>query len=237
MVRRLRCELHVSPYGQTPRTGEGDGPVGWVHTVPAAAKATPLFRRNSAQTSEPHPTEQVKPGGKGRPTPSRREAEAAARERARLGKDRKALARRQRQTRMESSRQMRDAMKSGDEKHLPARDQGPVKRYIRDFVDARLGFSELLAPMLILIMLLGYGVAGEGGQFIANSLWFTTLALVIIDVIVLRFRMRKGLRERFPDEPVKGTFFYALMRALNMRFLRLPKPRVKIGQKLPEHYR
>jgi hypothetical protein len=91
--------------------------------------------------------------------------------------------------------------------------------------------------MLIVIMLLGYGVAGESGMFLANSLWFTTLLLVVIDVLVLRYRLRKGLRERFPDESTKGTFFYALMRALNMRFLRLPKPQVKIGQKLPETYR
>lgn len=194
-----------------------------------------LFRRNPAPTPTDQPVE-AKPGGKGRPTPSRREAEAAARARARLPRDRKARARRQRELRMESSRKVREAMKTGDEKHLPPRDQGPVKRYIRDLIDARLGFSELLAPMLIVIMLLGYGVAGEGGMFLANSLWFTTIILVIIDVVVLRLRLRKGIRQRFPDESLKGTTFYALMRALNMRFLRMPKPRVKIGQKLPEHY-
>ena len=194
-----------------------------------------LFRRNPAPTPTDEPVE-AKPEGKGRPTPSRKEAEAAARERARLPRDRKALARRQRELRMESSRKVREAMKTGDDKHLPARDQGPVKRYIRDFVDARLGFSELLAPMLILIMLLGYGVAGEGGMFLANSLWFTTIILVVIDVVVLRLRLRKGIRQRFPDESLKGTTFYALMRALNLRFLRMPKPRVKIGQKLPEQY-
>lgn len=195
-----------------------------------------MFRRNTSPSPDTEP-EQGKPGGKGRPTPTRKEAEAAARERAKLPKDRKALARRQRQLRSESSKKMRQAMKTGDEKYLPARDQGPVRRFVRDFVDARLGFAELLAPMLILIMVLGYGLAGEGGVFIANSLWFTTLLLVILDVLLLRFRLRKRLRERFPDEPQKGLFFYALMRALNMRFLRMPKPQVKIGQKLPEQYR
>jgi hypothetical protein len=55
--------------------------------------------------------------------------------------------------------------------------------------------------------------------------------------VVLRIRLRKQLRERFPDEPTKGTTFYALTRAMQMKFMRLPKSQVKIGQALPEHYR
>ena len=42
---------------------------------------------------------------------------------------------------------------------------------------------------------------------------------------------------RFPDEPTKGTTYYAITRALQMKFMRLPKAQVKIGQELPEHYR
>ena len=42
---------------------------------------------------------------------------------------------------------------------------------------------------------------------------------------------------RFPDEPTKGTTLYAAMRSLQMKFLRLPKAQVKIGEKLPETYR
>ena len=48
--------------------------------------------------------------------------------------------------------------------------------------------------------------------------------------------MRRELKRRFPDEDLKGTTFYAFMRALQLRFLRLPKPRVKMGQTLPERY-
>ena len=128
-------------------------------------------------------------------------------------------------------------MRTGDEKHLPPRDQGPRKRFVRDFVDSRIGFSELLAPMLIVIMVLGYGAAGPSGQALANSLWFTTILLVAADILWLRFRLRRAVAERFPEEGVKGVTWYAVMRAINLRFLRLPKPQKKIGQALDEHYR
>lgn len=195
-----------------------------------------MFRRSKSSAVE-ESAALTKPGGKGRPTPSRREAEAAARDRARLPRDRKALAKRQRELRTESSRQVRQAMRTGDEKHLPPRDQGPRKRFVRDFVDSRIGFSELLAPMLILIMVLGYGAAGSGGMALANSLWFTTILLVVADILWLRFRLRRAVAERFPEEGVKGVTWYGVMRAINLRFLRLPKPQKKIGQSLDEHYR
>jgi hypothetical protein len=194
-----------------------------------------LFRRHSSEISADAVSVDDKPQGKGRPTPTRKEAEAAARERAKMPRDRKALARMQRQKRMESSRQIREGMKSGDEKNLLPRDQGPVRRFVRDTVDSRLGFSELLAPMLVLIMILGY-TAGTAGQAYSTALWYTTILLVIGDILLLRFRVRRRVRDRWPDESLKGLTVYAVMRALNLRFLRLPKPKVKIGQQLPEHY-
>ena len=56
-------------------------------------------------------------------------------------------------------------------------------------------------------------------------------------MVRLRFKLRRELAARFPDEPPKGTTYYAVMRSLQMKFMRLPKSQVKIGQTLPEHYR
>ncbi|KRF17926.1 hypothetical protein ASG90_06265 [Nocardioides sp. Soil797] len=196
-----------------------------------------MFRRNTNESTPDPEVHEDRPGAKGRPTPSRREAEAAARARAKLPNDRKALAKRQRELRMESSQKVRQAMRTGDEKNLPPRDKGPVRRFIRDYVDSRLGFTELLAPLLIVIVLMGYGLFGDSAVRMANTLWFITLVLVVGDILFLRFRVRSQVRKRFPDEPLKGVTMYAVMRAVNMRFLRLPKPQVKIGQPLPEHYR
>lgn len=202
-----------------------------------------MFRRKSEEAPAapaPEQTAPAKPGTpqpKGRPTPSRKEAEAAARARAKLPRDRKAMRKYQRELRMESSRKMREALKTGDEAYLPARDRGPVRRFVRDFIDSRLNISELLAPLLIVILILGTGIVGSNSALIANTLWMATILLVIIDVFWLRFRVRRAVRQRFPDASLKGITWYAVMRAVNMRFLRLPKPRVRIGEPLPEDYR
>lgn len=170
--------------------------------------------------------------GKGRPTPTRKEAEAAARERARRSADPKAQRAAQRAKRKQAVRQMQQAYKTGDESHLPARDKGPVKRLIRDLVDSRLGFAELFAPLLVLILVLSAidPVLGQG-------MWITAVVLVVLDLVWVRFKVRREVRRRFPDKPLKGVTYYAVVRSLQLRLLRLPKPQVKIGQALPDTYR
>lgn len=193
-----------------------------------------MFRRNKTEASaESAP---VKEGGKGRPTPTRKEAEAAARERAKVPRTRREQAKRQKSARSESSRKVRAAMKSGDERYFLPRDQGPQRRFIRDFVDSRFGIIELLIPLLILTMVLGYsGNARLAG--IGNTILFGTILLVIIDLMLMRIRMRRQMAIRFPDEPLKGTTYYAITRSMQMKFMRLPKAKVKIGQELPDNYR
>lgn len=191
-----------------------------------------LFRRTKPEETPPAPT---KPGGKGRPTPSRKEAEAAARARAKAGVDKKAARQLLRERRLEENAKMRQGMKTGDERFLPARDQGPVRRFIRDRVDARLSMAEFLLPLLVVIMILSYSGSPTANRY-GQSLWLVTILLVATDTLVLVFRLKKDLRTRFPDESHKGTTFYALLRAMQLRFLRLPKPQVKLGAKLPDRY-
>ncbi|GGO69962.1 DUF3043 domain-containing protein [Nocardioides deserti] len=195
-----------------------------------------VFRRSKPETvvsPEPVPT---KVGGKGRPTPTRKEAEAAARARAKVPRTRKEMARAQRKARAESSQQVRAAMKAGDERYYLPRDRGPVRRFVRDFVDTRFSIIELMIPLLIVTMVLGY----SGNQRLAgigNSILFGTVLLVVLDMVFLRFRLRRELARRFPEESTKGTTYYAVTRAMQMKFMRLPKAQVKIGQELPEQYR
>jgi hypothetical protein len=192
-----------------------------------------VFRRSK---SEPTPTVPEKVGGKGRPTPSRKEAEAAARARAKVPRTRREQMAAQRSARGETSQRMREAMKTGDDRFLPARDRGPVRRFIRDYVDSRFSFIELMVPLLVLSMILSY--SGSDGMIqLGNTVLLTTILVILVDIVMLRFRIRREMARRFPDEPTKGLTLYAALRSLQMKFLRLPKPQVKIGDKLPETYR
>jgi len=193
-----------------------------------------LFRRTKSEDTATE-TDAVKDGGKGRPTPTRREAEAAAKLRAKLGQDKKQASKQLRARRGEQNAKMRQGMKAGDEKYLPARDQGVVRRFIRDRIDSRLCMAEFLLPLLLIIMVLQYSGEPSLMRF-SNGLWSATILLVGVDTIFLLWKVKRELKQRFPDESTKGATLYAILRSLQLRFMRMPKSKVKLGQKLPDHY-
>jgi hypothetical protein len=195
-----------------------------------------VFRRNKSETTPVDAEAAAKAGGKGRPTPSRKEAEAAAKARAKTPRTRKEAAAQQRLQRSQSSSKMREAMKTGDERYLPARDRGPVKRFLRDYVDSRFSFVELMIPVLLVTTVMAWSGSSTVASY-GNAILFGMLLLIITDMVRLRFKLKRELAARFPDEPTKGTTYYAVMRSLQMKFMRMPKSQIKIGQKLPERYR
>ena len=194
-----------------------------------------MFGRDKTKATD-QPVVLAKPGGKGRATPTRKEAEAAARERAKVPRTRKELAAAQRAGRSGSSQSIRAAMKAGDERYYLPRDKGPVRRFVRDTVDSRFSIIELLIPILLANIVLGL-TRNATLVSIGNTLLLTGLVVMVLDLVLLRRRLKKQLAERFPGESQKGLVYYATTRSLQMKFMRLPKSKVKIGQQLPERYR
>jgi len=192
-----------------------------------------VFRRTQKEVVDT-PAE-AKAGGKGRPTPTRKEAQAAAKQRAKGGIDPKAPAKQQRAQRAAANARMRQGIRNGDEKFLPDRDRGPVRRFIRDWVDARLTFIELLLPALIIVMMLSLS-SSRNMQTLGNSLYTVLWLLVIIDVVWMFFRLGRELKRRFPNQQITGWRFYSIMRAMQLRPLRIPKPQVKLWDKLDRPY-
>jgi len=172
---------------------------------------------------------------KGRPTPKRKEAEAARKQRIAPPRDRKEAARRMRQKRAEQRMKMNAALKTGDEAHLPVRDRGKVRRFCRDLVDSRYNVAEYLLPLLLVILLLGI-VATPATAYAQIAVWLGTILGTVIDTTYLIRKTRRELARRFPGENTRGAVAYTVLRSSQLRRFRLPKPQVERGAKLPERY-
>lgn len=163
---------------------------------------------------------------KARPTPTRREAEAARK--ARLGRmplDPKERRRAERSVRNESYQKQRQALRTGDAKNFPARDQGPARAFIRDYVDGRLRMLEFLMPIVVVAWFTL--ILRSTSIYIYASFAMELVVVVgIVFGIMLNFRIKREIRARFGEEDVRGSGFYAFSRAAMPRFLRQPRPSV-----------
>jgi hypothetical protein len=182
--------------------------------------------------------------GKGRPTPKRRDAEQRRRgpvappprttreaiKRARGNKeDRKELAAKRKEIRLKQ----RERMMEGDEKYLMPRDRGPVRGYVRDLVDSRRNLLGLFMPLAILIFV-ALLVPDPRVQSLTTLLCLLMLVAMIFEGVLSGGRITRRVRQKFPNEPVRGLSigWYAFIRASQIRKLRVPKPRVRPGTKI-----
>ncbi|HET7901517.1 MAG TPA: DUF3043 domain-containing protein [Candidatus Nanopelagicales bacterium] len=167
------------------------------------------------------------PQGKGRPTPTRKEAEAA-RKAAKAGvpSDPKEARKAARDADRRARYEQQQALRNGDGSRLPARDAGPVRAWVRDHVDSRISAGELFIPIAVLVLIMGF-VRVQWIQEALLWVWGITLLAVVADSLWLIYRLRGGLAREFPDQDTKGAVTYGVMRALQLRSLRLPKPKVR----------
>ena len=160
-------------------------------------------------------------GRKSGPTPTRREAE---------------LARRQRVNPMlspkEAKRRQRQAQSQERAKAMEAREKTPEKSLLRDWVDARRNIGEFLLPSLVVLLAL---------QFLASAVpdmvWISTIAMyvfiaiVVIDIAMMWRGYRRLLTRKHPNASPKGLLMYGAMRATQIRRFRTPAPQVDRGHK------
>jgi hypothetical protein len=165
--------------------------------------------------------------GKGRATPTRAEQEAARRRPLVANtKEAKAAARAELRERRERAQA---GMAAGEDKYLPARDKGPQRRWVRDYVDAGWHLGEWVMALMVVVILISLGPV-EWATYGFLGLWIYII-LAVGDMILLANRVKRKVAAKFGKERLeKGLGWYAAMRALQMRFMRLPKPQVKRGQ-------
>jgi hypothetical protein len=119
-------------------------------------------------------------------------------------------------------------MANGEEKYLPARDKGPQKKYVRDYVDARWSLGEILLPMLVLVIVSYFFEAIA--PFVLLGVW-GVIIVVVAEGVIVGILLRRKLAAKFGEGKVeRGVRWYAFMRMIQLRVLRLPKPQVKRGE-------
>ncbi|HTU74735.1 MAG TPA: DUF3043 domain-containing protein [Trebonia sp.] len=218
-----------------------------------------MFRRNSADATDgtaqdsqgvkdsgaPAKDRPAAEAGKGRPTPKRSEAErnryqsitggrtagaragGSATPARPLTKEEKA---RQRDRGREDRAHRMDAMKRGEDWALGARDKGPAKRLARDYVDTHRRPSEyyMYVLVLLLVALLSHNKALNS---YTSYLVVALVVIIIVDGYFIRRALARLVAERLPGESARGLTMYAVFRALQIRRMRMPAPRLKPGDK------
>ena len=134
----------------------------------------------------------------------------------------------------EQRAEQRAGMLAGKEEYLMARDKGDERRLVRDIVDSRRNMATYFLPGA-LIVVIGSARSMPGYvQLAANVFWVLLAVSVVADSFLLTRRIKKFLTVRFPKStrPPRSHYWYAIMRSLNFRRLRMPAPQVKLGDSI-----
>ncbi|MGZ4585331.1 MAG: DUF3043 domain-containing protein [Mycobacterium sp.] len=184
---------------------------------------------------------------KGRPTPKRNQArrtprkgpvapapmtasEARARRKSlagpKLSREERKADRTDRRARMTDRR---ERMMAGDEAYLLPRDQGPIRRYVRDVVDSRRNLLGLFMPATLFLMFAMF-TTPQLQLYVSPAMLFL-MAVMMVDGLLLGRKVSKLVDAKFPDntESRWKLGLYAAGRASQMRRLRTPRPQVTRG--------
>jgi len=168
---------------------------------------------------------------KGAPTPKRSAAQANRRQPYQAPADRKAAARQSKQRDRTDRARQQEALQRGEEWAFPPKDRGPVRALARDVVDSRRGIGEYYMIMVVLLIVL-LVLPGSATKVLADAVVVVLLLAIVIEGYFVGGRVKKLAAERFPDKSTKGVMAYTMMRGIQMRRLRIPKPRVQRGDKI-----
>jgi hypothetical protein len=180
-----------------------------------------LFRRNTQPAPEPTTTVESAPTGKkDRPTPTRKEAEAARRQRMSTTLSKK-------ESRAAAGRQSRsDRMRA-----ISAREATPEKILMRDYIDARFNIGEFLLPSVVVILAVTVlGSYWPRVTLIATLAMYLFILAVFVDGYLMWRGFKRVLAARLPKTSPKGLMLYGMTRSTQIRRFRSPAPRIKRGE-------
>ncbi|CAN2240136.1 Protein of unknown function DUF3043 [actinobacterium SCGC AAA044-D11] len=168
------------------------------------------------------------PEKKGKATPKRKDAVAKTKINSITAPVSKADRAKNREALKAARAEARAAYMRGDQNALPARDRGPVKKFVRDYIDSRRSLGEYFLPLMVIVLMLTL-VPSVEIRFFAIILMYSAMAYSVMYGFITTSRIKKLVSERFPGEPTKGLGIYGWLRSTQMRRLRAPAPQKKLG--------
>ena len=194
---------------QAPRTAQGTAP-----------KGRPTPRRNAGRKGPVAPAPMTS-------------SEARARRKSLAGPK---LSREERKQQSSARRaqmaERRERMMAGDERYLLSRDQGSVRRYVRDIVDARRNALGLFMPSALGLMFVMFAVPQL--QLYVSPAMLLLMLVMALDGLLLGRKVARKVDEKFPEDTENRwkLGLYSASRASQMRRMRAPRPQVKRGARV-----
>jgi hypothetical protein len=167
--------------------------------------------------------------GKGRPTPKRKDSEAARRQKVAPPRDRREAKARMKDERAKEREQSMAALRSGDERLYPVRDQGKARHIARNWVDGRRNFGEIFWPVVITALIMLF-LPVPALQQASTVVLLGFYVLITADSAWSLFGLRRALHREVPDAgDRRGALAYAFGRSIQSRKRRMPIPKVERG--------
>ena len=165
---------------------------------------------------------------KGRPTPKRKDAVAARKVSSLAPASTKEEKKRAKDAARAARIAARAAYMRGDESALPARDKGPVKKFVRNYVDSRKSIGEYFLPIIFVVLFLTL-IPSPIFQIGSIIIMYGVLLISVIDGFFLSRKIKSAVAAKFPGTELKGIGMYGWLRSTQMRRMRTPKPQIKVG--------
>jgi hypothetical protein len=179
------------------------------------AKSSPASTEPAAE-DRPVPKKQV-------PTPTRKQAEAARRERLNPTL-----------SPAEQRKRDRESKAKSREEQWSKVDEDPGRVLLRDFIDSRKGMAQWWMPVIIsglaIALIVMYAV--RDAAVWATAVPYLALAVMAVHIVILWRQFRVLLAERLPNTPKRGLLIYLVNRIISLRRFRMPLPRVNPGDEI-----
>lgn len=176
-------------------------------------------RGSKPEPEVPNPNASAESGRKSRPTPTRKEAEAARMARLHPELDPKKAKAMNREAQAQQRLTQQKAIEGTPERQL-----------MRDVVDSRWNMGEVALPLMLLILMVAFVPQLQTYYSVVVYIMWGVIALIVIDWFVMWRKYKKLAAQRFPDRSLKGMGFYGWNRQMAFRRWRVPPPRIKRGQ-------